>query len=91
MLNAIYATAFVSLLGGTLGVLLFRMRILRPDGTMLGPGRAFARYVVLTASFALFLIPAVVSAFMVGLRSDRRGIHDLICDTVVVIQGRSET
>ena len=91
VLNAIYATAFVSLLGGTLGVLLFRMRILRPDGTMLGPGRAFARYVVLTASFALFLIPAIVSAFMVGLRADRRGIHDLICDTVVVIQGGQES
>ncbi|MCY4624506.1 MAG: RDD family protein [Chloroflexi bacterium] len=87
VLSAIYATALVSMLGGTVGVLLFRMRILRPDGTMLGPGRAFARYVVLTATFALFLIPAIVSAFMVGLRSDRRGIHDLICDTVVIIRG----
>ncbi len=86
VLSGIYATALVSMLGGTVGVLLFRMRILRPDGTMLGPGRAFARYAVLTVSFALFLIPAIVSAFMVGLRSDRRGIHDLICDTVVVIR-----
>lgn len=86
VISAIYATAFVSLLGGTIGVLLFRMRILRPDGSLLGPGRAFARYVVLTATFALFLIPAIVSAFMVGFRQDRRGIHDLICDTVVVIR-----
>lgn len=90
VLNAIYATAFVSLLGGTLGVLLFRMRILRPDGALLGPGRAFARYVVLTACFALFLIPVIVSAFMVAFRGDKRGIHDLICDTVVVIRSVEE-
>ena len=89
IISAIYATAFVSLLGGTLGVLLLRMRILRPDGSLLGPGRAFARYVVLTATFALFLIPAIVSAFMVALRQDRRGIHDLICDTVVIIRDES--
>ena len=86
ILGAMYATAFVSLLGGTIGVLLFRMRILRPDGTMLGPGRAFARFVVLTATFALFVIPAIVSAFMVATRQDRRGIHDLICDTVVIFR-----
>jgi uncharacterized RDD family membrane protein YckC len=86
IIGAIYATGFVSLLGGTIGVLLFRMRILRPDGSMLGPGRAFARYAVLTASFALLFIPAIVSAFMVAFRQDRRGIHDLICDTVVVIR-----
>ena len=88
-LSAIYATALVSMLGGTIGVLLFRMRILRPDGSLLGPGRAFARYVVLTVCFALFLIPAIVSAFMVALRQDRRGIHDLICDTVVIIRDES--
>ena len=90
VLTGIYATAFVSMLGGTIGVLLFRMRILRPDGTMLGPGRAFARYAVLTATFALFLIPVIVSAFMVAFRSDRRGIHDLVCDTVVIIQNNPQ-
>lgn len=86
ILGAAYGTAFVSLLGGTLGVLLFRMRILRPDGSMLGPGRAFARYAVLTISFAMLLIPAIISAIMVATRPDRRGIHDLICDTVVIIR-----
>ena len=85
VLGAIYATATVSMLGGTLGVLFLRMRVLRPDGTMLGPGRAFARYVVLTLTFALLLLPAIASAFMVAFRPDRRGIHDLLCDTVVVI------
>lgn len=86
IIGAIYATSLVSLLGGTLGVLLLRMRILRPDGSLIGPGRALARYVVLILSFALLFIPAIVSAFMVGLRQDRRGIHDLICDTVVIIR-----
>lgn len=85
VLSGLYATALVSMLGGTLGVLLFRMRILRPDGTMIGPGRALSRFLVLTVS-AYVLLPIIVSAFMVGLRSDRRGIHDLICDTVVVIR-----
>ena len=88
LLSGIYATALVSMLGGTLGVLLLKMHILRPDGAMLGPGRALARYIVITLSF-LLLVPIIVSAFMVGLRRDRRGIHDLVCDTVVVISGRS--
>ena len=86
IIGAAYATALVSLLGGTLGILLLRMRILRPDGSLIGPGRALARYVVIILSFALLVIPAIVSAFMVGLRDDRRGIHDLICDTVVIIR-----
>lgn len=85
VLGGLYATAFVSLLGGTVGVLLLKMRILRPDGTMLGPGRALARYLVLVVSSA-FILPLIVSAFMVGIRQDRRSIHDLVCDTVMVIQ-----
>ena len=84
-LSGIYATAMVSMLGGTLGVLLLRMRVLRPDGTLLSPGRALARFVVLTIS-GYIVLPIIISAFMVAFRSDRRGIHDLVCDTVVVIR-----
>ena len=85
LLGAIYATAMVSMLGGTLGILLLKMRILQPDGAMLGPGRAFTRFLVLTIS-SYIILPIIVSAFMVAFRRDRRGIHDLICDTVVVIR-----
>ena len=84
-LSGIYATAMVSMLGGTLGVLLLRMRVLRPDGTLLSPGRALARFVVLTIS-GYIILPIIISAFMVAFRRDRRGIHDLVCDTVVVIR-----
>ena len=85
LLGAIYATAMVSMLGGTLGILLLKMRILQPDGAMLGPGRAFTRFLVLTIS-SYIILPIIVSAFMVAFRRDRRGIHDIICDTVVVIR-----
>ena len=85
ILSAVYATAMVSMLGGTIGVLLLRMRVLRPDGTLLSPGRALARFAVLTIS-GYIVLPIIVSAFMVAFRADRRGIHDIICDTVVVIR-----
>ena len=76
----------VSMLGGTIGVLLLRMRILRPDGDIArARPRAWPASLVLTIS-GYIVLPIIVSAFMVAFRRDRRGIHDLICDTVVVIR-----
>jgi uncharacterized RDD family membrane protein YckC/RNA polymerase subunit RPABC4/transcription elongation factor Spt4 len=54
--------------------------VLRPDGSKLGLGRAFARWLAYIPS-ALIL---GIGFLMIGFRHDKRGLHDLLCDTVIV-------
>ena len=80
--NVAYYTLIVSAWGTTLGKRPFDLYIVRTDGSRIGPGRAFARALAYYPStFILFL-----GFIMIGLRKDKRGLHDLICDTVVVIR-----
>ena len=80
ILNAAYFIAFWAVWGATPGKRLLGLRIERPDGAPMGPGRCVARYF---ASF-LSLLLLGIGYIMIGLREDKRGLHDLICDTVVV-------
>ena len=75
-----YFVGFWAIWGATPGKRLLGMSIERPDGSRIGPGRAVARYFASALSLALF----GVGFLMIGLREDKRGLHDLICDTVVV-------
>ena len=79
-LSLAYFAGFWAVWGATPGKRLLGMSIERPDGSRIGPGRAVARY------FAAFLSMLLlgVGFVMIGLRADKRGLHDLICDTVVV-------
>ncbi|MDR0360211.1 MAG: RDD family protein [bacterium] len=70
--------------GQTLGGILTRTRVVAQGGNPLGYGRALARAVLVALSLLLCLVPAVVSAFMVGLGSRRRALHDLVLETEVV-------
>lgn len=58
-----------------------RLDVLRPDGSSVGLGRKFCRSMIAMLTFG-------IGHFMVGLRQDKRGIHDLLADTVVVRGGR---
>ena len=77
---ASYETIGVSVWSTTIGKRILRLYVLRPDGSRVGPGRALARYFAVNLSILLLGIGCI----MVGLRRDKRGLHDLICDTVVV-------
>ena len=79
-LSLAYFAGFWAIWGATPGKRLLGMSIERPDGSRIGPGRAVARYFAAFLSMALFGLGFV----MIGLRADKRGLHDLICDTVVV-------
>lgn len=79
-LSLAYFAGFWAIWGATPGKRLLGMSIERPDGSRIGPGRAVARYFAAFLSMALFGVGFV----MIGLRADKRGLHDLICDTVVV-------
>jgi uncharacterized RDD family membrane protein YckC len=70
--------------GQTLGYMALGIRLVRADGAPVSLGLGIARYVLIYLSFLICLIPAIVSAFMIGLGSQKQAIHDLILGTLVV-------
>ncbi|NAZ10137.1 hypothetical protein GT022_15405 [Agaribacter marinus] len=59
-------------------------RIVRIDGRKIGIGTMILRNIVAGIIYILtFGIGLIVSAFMVGVREDRRAIHDFIAQTYV--------
>ena len=80
VIGAAYHTLALSMFSTTIGKRVVGIYVLRPDGSKVGVGRAFARYLATWLSgFLLF-----AGYLMVAFRQDKRGLHDLICDTVVV-------
>lgn len=77
-----YYTITVSQWAATLGKRAVGISVLRPDGTRLSFWRAFARYWASILSALLLFI----GYLMVAFRDDKRGLHDLICDSVVVFK-----
>ena len=81
-LGVTYFSVLVAAWSTTLGKLLFGLTVVRNDGSKIGIGRAFVRYLLYTISLFIFGIGFLMIAF----RRDKRGLHDLICDTKVVYQ-----
>ncbi|MCA1021042.1 MULTISPECIES: RDD family protein [Halobacillus] len=70
--------------GYTVGKKAVGVRIVKQDGTDVGFGKMILREVVGGLVYILTLgIGAIVSAFMVGIREDKRAIHDFIGGTYV--------
>ncbi|GAA0595141.1 RDD family protein [Virgibacillus siamensis] len=71
--------------GYTVGKRFCNIRIARKDGEKIGFGTMALRYIVgFIIVYGLTLgIAMIVSAFMVGLREDKRAIHDFIAGTYV--------
>ncbi len=80
VVTAAYHTIGLSVWSTTIGKRLFRIYVVRADGDNVGVGRALARHFAVILSVLLFGI----GCLMIGVREDKRGLHDLICDTVVV-------
>jgi uncharacterized RDD family membrane protein YckC len=71
--------------GATVGKRAVGIRVVRDNGEGLGIALALGRYVLL-ALFGMLLIPYLVPLF----NSHRKGLHDMICGTVVIEGKRSE-
>jgi len=80
MVQSCYEGFFVSKLGATPGKMALGLKVVRPDGRMVDLGRAFGRYFAKILS-ALILC---IGYLMVAFDSEKRGLHDMICDTRVV-------
>jgi uncharacterized RDD family membrane protein YckC len=78
--SACYEAFFVARSGATIGKKALRLKVVMPDGGRVSLGRAFGRY------FAKMLsgIPLYIGFIMVGFDSEKRGLHDYICNTRVI-------
>ena len=76
LLKVFYFTVSVTAWSTTLGKQIFGLRVVRTDGSKIRVCRAFARIISFFCTFSPILL--------VAGRKDKRGLHDLICDTKVV-------
>lgn len=70
--------------GQSVGYMALGIRLVRADGGPISGGLAVLRALLIYLSFAICLIPAIISAFMIGLGSRKQAIHDLMLNTLVV-------
>jgi uncharacterized RDD family membrane protein YckC len=76
-----YEAGFVSSsLSATPGKLALGLKVLRPDGSRLTLGRAIGRYFGKILSGLILGIGYIIA----GFDAQKRGLHDMICDTRVV-------
>ncbi len=70
--------------GYTVGKKIVGVRIVKVNGEKLGIGTMLLRNIVGGLVYVVTLgIAAIVSAFMVGIREDKRSLHDMIAGTYV--------
>jgi len=75
-----YETFFIVKYGATPGKMDLGLKVVRPDGSPIGVGRAIGRYFAkLLNYFTLF-----IGFIMAGWDSQKRGLHDMICDTRMI-------
>jgi uncharacterized RDD family membrane protein YckC len=79
---ACYEAIFVAQMGATPGKMALGMKVVRSDGSRIDLGRSFGRH------FAKMLSAIIlgIGFIMVAFDSEKRGLHDMICDTRVVRQ-----
>lgn len=81
VIGCTYESFFVSSgLRATPGKLALGLKVVRPNGAQLGLGRAVGRYFAKWIS----MTTAGIGYIMAGFDSEKRGLHDLMCDTRVV-------
>jgi len=81
IIGASYEGGFVgSSLSATPGKLALGLKVLRPGGGHVGYGRAVGRYFSKMLSGMILLIGFIIA----GFDSQKRALHDMICDTRVI-------
>ncbi|MGE0911881.1 RDD family protein [Bacillus atrophaeus] len=93
VIMAIYSILLPVLWNGyVVGKKICGIRIVKKDGSQVGILAMVLRVIVGGIIYTLtFGIAAIVSAFMVGLREDKRSIHDFVAGTYVTYAEPGET
>jgi DNA-directed RNA polymerase subunit RPC12/RpoP len=80
VLYCAYEAFFLVKYGATPGKMALGLKVVRPDGSGIQPGRAIGRYFAKILSGMILYIGYI----MVGFDAQKRGLHDMICDTRVI-------
>jgi uncharacterized RDD family membrane protein YckC len=80
LIPAVYNTYFVGRFGATPGKMACRLRVVIPDGAPVSYMRALGRNFAEWVSVIILMIGYIMAAF----DSEKRALHDRICDTRVV-------
>jgi len=75
-----YETVFLRYRGATLGKMMLGLKVLRSNGDTLGWGISIGRYFMYIVSGIILLVGYV----MAGFDSEKRALHDRVCDTRVI-------
>jgi len=88
LVSGAYEVMLLKYRGGTLGKMACGLRVVRPDGSDLSWGVCFARYFmwnVLSRTIPILnFILILISGIMAGTDSEKRALHDRVCDTRVI-------
>jgi uncharacterized RDD family membrane protein YckC len=79
-IGATYESIFIWQFAATPGKMALGLKVLRPDGSRIGLGRSFARHFAKWLSAMILLIGYIIA----GFDSQKRALHDMICDTRVI-------
>ena len=82
-IGATYEGFFISRYAATPGKMALNLKVVRPDGGRVSLGRAVGRYFAKLLSGLILCIGYI----MAGFDSQRRALHDLLCDTRVIKAG----
>jgi uncharacterized RDD family membrane protein YckC len=80
LFSLIYSAWFIGALGATPGLMALGLKVVRPDGSPIGYGRAVARYFAAMVGGMILGIGYLLVAF----DAEKRALHDMICDTRVI-------
>lgn len=80
LLNIGYGTFFIGKFGATPGKMACKIKVVRPDGSPVGYGRAFGRIFAEILSGMICYIGYIMANF----DEEKRSLHDRICDTRVI-------
>ncbi|MDP2920329.1 MAG: RDD family protein [Dehalococcoidia bacterium] len=79
-----YWTFFVGKWGKTPAKMMLGMKVVRTDGRRVGYGRAFSRYLAFIIYVFICIFTLGLGLLVFVLTKKKQGLHDLICDTMVV-------
>jgi uncharacterized RDD family membrane protein YckC len=80
VLNICYYVVFWTRNGATPGKMALGLKVVRPDGSLISTGQAIGRYF----SFFIDCIILGIGFMMAGWDSEKRALHDRICETRVI-------
>jgi uncharacterized RDD family membrane protein YckC/DNA-directed RNA polymerase subunit RPC12/RpoP len=79
-LGCAYETFFLVKFGATPGKMALGLKVVRPDGSGIQAGRAIGRYFAKRLNDFILGIGYIIA----GFDAQKRGLHDMICDTRVI-------